>query len=274
MPARDSKAAAVGALIVALASTVDAHAIVMRHDRPDSRYRDLGETYRPYMVQLGLPGPDGVKRLYGGMGTMIAPRWVLTAGHTADRFAPGSAYPVDMADHEIWVMGRGYRIRAVHLHPGYDRGAADHDIALLELEAAPDGARFACLYDRADERNQEIINVGAGSPGNGLAGVGQPDGALRGGTALVDRATANTLVWRFREPGDARATDLHGISGPGDSGGPALIVRGGEVCVAGVSGRQRRQVGQAPGTYGVDEVYTRVSAHREWITSVIAAPEA
>ena len=34
-----------------------------------------------------------------GMGTLVAPTWVLTAGHTADLFAPGSAYPVDLANH-------------------------------------------------------------------------------------------------------------------------------------------------------------------------------
>ena len=263
----------VAASVAALMSAASAQAIIMRHDRPDSRYRDLGETYRPYIVQLGLPGPDGVKRLYGGMGTLVAPRWVLTAGHTADRFAPGSAHPVDLSSHEVWIMGRGYRLKAVHLHPRYVRGEVDYDIALLELETEPSSALIACLYDGADERDQEVTNVGAGVPGDGLSGVGTPDGALRGATALIDKVEDHILVWRFRLPADARATDLHGISGPGDSGGPAFIRRGDEVCVAGVSGSQRRPGGRPAGTYGVEEVYARVSSHRDWITSIISAAD-
>ena len=254
-----------------LVCAAGAQAIIMRHDRPDSRYRDLGETYRPFVVQLGLPGADGVRRLYGGMGTLVAPTWVLTAGHTADRFAPGSAYPIDLTSHEVWVMGRAYRLRSVHLHPDYVRGEADHDIALLELESAPSDARIACLYAGSDEQDQQVINVGAGTPGDGLSGVGTPDGALRGATTLVDRVEDNVLIWRFRAPDDPRATDLHGISGPGDSGGPALIIQGNEICVAGVSDSQRRRSWRAPGTYGVDEVYARVSSHRDWIISLIGS---
>ena len=259
------------AALAVLAPGPTAEAIIMRHDRAENRYRDLGEAYRPFIVQLGLPGQDGVKRLYGGMGVMIAPTWVLTAGHTADRFAPGSAYPVDKAKHEVWVMGRGHRIRTVHLHPGYRRGNVVHDIALLELEAPPDNARIACLYDGRDERDQEVVNVGAGAPGDGIGGVRAEDGALRAGTALVDRVEDHVLIWRFRAPDDPRATDLHGISGPGDSGGPALIVRDERVCVAGVSGSQRRR-GLAAGVYGVDEVYARVSAYRPWIASITGLP--
>lgn len=248
----------------------NAQAIIIRHDRPDARYRDLGEEYRPYLVQMGMPDGEGVKRLYGGMGTMIAPTWVLTAGHVADRFKPESTYPVDMSTHEVWVMGRAYRIKSVHLHPRYRRGDADYDIALVELATAPSNARIACLYSENDEQGQVVTNVGAGVRGNGLIGVGQPDGALRGGTATIDRAERTLLSWRFRGPEDAGVTDLEGISGPGDSGGPAMISKAGRPCVAGVSGSQRRKIGRAAGTYGVEEVYARVSVFRPWIEDVMA----
>lgn len=255
--------------VALLLGAFSAAPMIMRHDRAESRYRDLGETYRPYLVQLGLPDREGVPRLYGGMGTMIAPTWVLTAGHTADRFTAQSDYPVAPETHYVWIMGRGYRVKAVHLHPGYVRYDVDHDIALLELETAPVNARTACLYDQRNERGRQVVNVGAGTPGNGITGEGQPDGVVRGGTATVDRAEENVLIWRFRSPDDARVTDLEGISGTGDSGGPAFIVDDGQVCVAGVSGSQRRRGGRVPGAYGVEEVYTRVSTYRAWITGVI-----
>lgn len=250
-----------------------ASAIIMRHDRPDSSYRDLGETYRPYLVQLGLPDREGAPRLYGGMGTLVAPTWVLTAGHTADRLTSQSEYPVALSAHYVWIMGRGYRVKSVHLHPRYVRYNVNHDIALLELETAPTNARVACLYSKRDERGREIINVGAGAPGDGINGVGEPDGALRGGTAIVERAQENVLTWRFHAPGEEGATELHGISGPGDSGGPALLIDDGQVCVAGVSGSQRRSGSKAPGTYGVEEVYARVSTYRTWINGIVGAQQ-
>lgn len=258
--------------VALLLGAFSAAPIIMRHDRAESRYRDLGEVYRPYLVQLGLPDREGVPRLYGGMGTMIAPTWVLTAGHTADRFTAQSDHPVAMETHYVWVMGRGYRVKSVHLHPDYVRYKVDHDIALLELESAPVNARTACLYGKRDERGRQVVNVGAGTPGSGLTGEGQPDGVVRGGTATVDRAEDNILIWRFRAPGSAGVSDLEGISGSGDSGGPAFLVDDGQVCVAGVSGSQRRRGSRDPGTYGVDEVYARVSTYRDWITSVVGGP--
>lgn len=255
--------------VALLLGAFSASPIIMRHDREESRYRDLGESYRPYLVQLGLPDREGVPRLYGGMVTLIAPTWVVTAGHTADRFTAQSDYPVAMEGHHVWIMGRGYRVRSVHLHPSYVRHKADQDIALLELETAPVNARSACLYGKRDERGCQVINVGAGLPGNGLTGEGQPDGVVRGGTATVDRAEDNVLIWRFRTPGSAGVSDLEGISGAGDSGGPAFVVDDGQVCIAGVSGSQRRRGLRRQGTYGVDEVYARVSTYRDWITGVI-----
>ena len=89
------------------------------------------------------------------------------------------------------------------------------------------------------------------------------------GTATVDRVEDNILIWRFRAPGNAGVSDLEGISGAGDSGGPAFVVDDEQVCVAGVSGSQRRRGLRDAGTYGVDEVYARVSTYRDWITSII-----
>ena len=97
-----------------------------------------------------------------------------------------------------------------------------------------------------------------------------------GATVRVDGAQGNVLTWHFRAPGDPRTTPLEGISGPGDSGGPAFIRIGGRICIAGVSSAQRRDVvpGQenmhrGQGRYGVEEVYMRISQFRPWIEAAI-----
>ena len=86
----------------------------------------------------------------------------------------------------------------------------------------------------------------------------------------VDSTFDNFLIFRFDDPRShlGRALPLEGISGPGDSGGPALLPTPHGLRVAGISSAQR-DYGASEGTYNVDEYYVRISAVREWIDSVI-----
>jgi hypothetical protein len=70
---------------------------------------------------------------------------------------------------------------------------------------------------------------------------------------------------RFDEP--AKATPLEGISGFGDSGGPAFISRDGKYFVAGISSNNSG----VPGTcvYGSEDRYARVSAAATWIDEMM-----
>src|ERR1700761_8196115 len=105
---------------LAIPSAIPCAAIIMRHDVPEARYRDFGEKYRGYIVQLALPGskPGAQPNLYNGMGTLIAPHWVITAAHAADRFPPGSPDAIDLETHDVFINGKGYRIAKVFLYPG------------------------------------------------------------------------------------------------------------------------------------------------------------
>lgn len=263
-------------LVLATASPAQAGGIIMRDDVPDARYRDFGEQYRSYVVQLAVPGgkAGAAPLLFNGMGTMIAPRWVVTAAHAVDRFVPGPN-AVDLKTHAVFVNGRGHRIAKVFVHPdfrppGNGGGSAvlANDIALLQLEADVKDARVACLHDGQDELGKRAILAGTGIPGNGLKGPGKPDGALRGSTVTVDAVLPGTISWTFRGPKDPKATELEGISAPGDSGGPAFIERSGELCIAGISSTQDTKSGPE-GLYGVTEHYARVSSHLDWIRKVM-----
>lgn len=266
----------------AMVAGAPAQAIVMRHDVEDAKYRGLGERHRDVLVQLGLRAQDdGAPMLYNGMGTLIAEDWVVTAAHAAAHIQAHP--PAHGAPHFVFVRGRGYAVAEIVIHPGYDDQTQANDIALIRLARPVRDARPACLYEGDDEVGQIVHMAGAGYTGNGRTGAGDSaDGALRGATIRVGGEEGNVLTWRFRAPGERGVTRLEGISGPGDSGGPALIETAQGFCLAGVSSAQRVAIevdenGEehgGEGRYGVVEVYTRVSRFAGWMREVMARPPA
>ena len=67
---------------------------------------------------------------------------------------------------------------------------------------------------------------------------------------------------------------MEGISGPGDSGGPAFIFVAGKGYLAGISsGQSTRATKGKEGVYGVREYYVRVSSYVNWISTTIAQNE-
>ena len=253
-----------------------AHAIIMRHDTDRSGYVLLGDRYRETVAMLGLPAQsDGSPMLYSGMGTLIAPDWVLTAAHATDYILEQSKGRPQ--DRSVFVKGRGYRIARIVTHPAWNAESLANDIALIKLASPVREAKPACLFEGTTEAGQIATLAGSGYPGNGVDGPGVPDGALLGATVKVRDADGTRLRWKFHAPGDADVTPLEGISGPGDSGGPAYL--GASSCVAGVSSSQSYEIdpakpatGDLEGRYGAIETYTRVSAFLPWIRKVLATP--
>ena len=62
-------------------------------------------------------------------------------------------------------------------------------------------------------------------------------------------------------------TALEGVGAPGDSGGPAFIEADGRLFLAGVSSAS---MNGKPGTYGLVDVYTRISSYADWVERTIA----
>lgn len=233
-----------------LTVVVSAHpvtAIVTRHDRADERY-----------VELGAGFPAAASVLPDGSGVLIAPRWVLTAGHVARVVAPRSP--------RVELEGDEYEVARIFVHPQWREMA--HDIALLQLKKPVKGMPTARPYASDDEVGREVTFVGRGDNGTGSTGVTGADRKKRGATNVVDRADDNWIYFDF-DRGD-EATDLEGVSGPGDSGGPALVVIDGKLYTLGVSVFSDGQ----PGVYGVLEGYTRVSTHLDWIESIVSGKSA
>jgi hypothetical protein len=239
---------AAGAVGAALGVQV-AGAIVIRHDRDEAEYRELARRW-PAPCAMNLPG---------GEGTPIAPDWIATAAHVARHLKVGGA---------VTCSGSTTTIARLEIYPGGGEGR--DDLALVHLAAPLAASRPVRLYRGRDELGATVVFLGRGRFGTGLTGPMTGDGVLRAATNVVERVHERLLVFRFDAP--PAGTAMEGISGPGDSGGPALLEVGGEVLLAGISsGQDARAQGNREGVYGVLEYYTRVSSYVDWIDGIVLA---
>ena len=232
--------------------------IIMRHDVSD-------EVYLAFAAEL--PVTPAVIRYSSTdvAGTLIAPDWLLSAAHVAETIEPGKKL--------ISLSGDSLEVAEVVLHPGWIENGRPHDVALIRLRRALAGAVVAVIYEGRDEFGKEVIMIGNGDFGTGRTGPAGNDGRMRAATNRVDDATHDFLVWSFDDPGSdsVRATPLEGISGPGDSGGPAFVLVGDRYLLAGISsGQSTNATGGKEGLYGVTEYYSRVSTYADWIRSTVA----
>lgn len=242
----------VASLVLLFAAST--HAIVIRHDRDDARYRQLGADH-PAVFRVG-----------GAMGTLIAPQWIITAGHVAKNLSP-FARTIKIGDAEYNVVGREF-------HPAWKGRASETsiDIALLQLDRPVPDVKPVPPYPNEDEVGKSVLFVGCGMTGTGESGPTLDDFVTRGATNLVEEVRGGWMTFKFDAP--PGGTDLEGISGPGDSGGPAFIELDGTTYIAGVSSSNDDAGAAGPCRYGSHEYYPRVSTARPWIESTIQSGKA
>lgn len=250
-------------LFLAILFGTAAPAIVIRHDvepkaslASESRFPQLFALYR---TQAGHRDC---------IATLIARDWAVTAAHCTEDAAfiagvRGSGY-------EVEIDGSRRSIDRVVRHPPR-AGGTNVDLALLRL-AEPLEIDPLPIYRASDELGRTILLPGWGGSGNGLDGLSLEDGLFRIAENRIDAARDGWLIWGFDDPrsGLGRALALEGISGPGDSGGPALVTTPNGLAVAGI-GAAQRTFGRAEGLYGAEEYFVRLSEYGAWIDSVIAS---
>lgn len=271
-----------GLSLATLLYPVLGQAIIVRHDVADTAYQQLAQQERAtvsFMRPRAAPTPEtaatssaaanatavkATAMVVEGTGTLVRADWVLTAAHVAHYLKIGDT---------VTYQQRDYRIARIDIHPSWRPQQVNGDIALVQLQQPIADAEIAQLYRATDEQGKVLTLVGRGDVGDGLRGVVTGDAILRAAHNQVIASQTQWLQFRFDQGADALA--LEGISGPGDSGGPALLRQHGQLWVLGVSAWQDASATDwQEGKYGVIEHYSRVSHYHAWLSAILASASA
>ncbi|MFV0597215.1 S1 family peptidase [Shewanella sp.] len=241
-------------LLLAISST--ANAMIIRHDVADTEYQAAAQSDNSTVTFLGLYKGDEIVL---GTGSLIGKQWIVTAAHVANELRTGS---------KVQFKTHFYLIKEVIKHPLWKERHFPYDIALVQLASPIEDATLAKLNHASTETGKIAIFVGRGDYGNGLVGVVGADKQLRAAHNAVVGVQEQWLQFIFDR--DTNALPLEGISGPGDSGGPAYLVSADSVCLIGVSSWQNAEsTNWEEGKYGVIEHYSRISYFRDWIEQTL-----
>jgi hypothetical protein len=190
---------------------------------------------------------------YIGSATAISPNWVLTAGHNLDLNDNGSPDAGLSINFNLPGFG-SFAASSFYTCPGFTgfgNPSVQRDLGLLYLSTPlPEGVFFPSLQGVAQVGSQVAL-VGFGRSGYGNYGYTTSATLTdrRLGYNVVDSFTPDDLGggfpalfrYDFDSPdtfglaGGSLGNNLESIIGPGDSGGPLLLLDGSGYSIAGVN---------------------------------------
>ena len=260
---------ALALVLSAFGLTSSAHAIVGGQDAAPGEY--------PYVAHVTID------KAFGCTGTIVAPTWVVTAGHCSSITGVAAATPIGQPGQLIDVrydsvkahegQGRAASVKRVVVNPDYIfLNGSGYDVALLEL-TAPVAVSTPVKVAGAGEEALWKPGTLATIAGFGVteSGGDSPDVLQEAQVPIVDDATSADAYDSFENRTQIGAGFPQGgvDTCQGDSGGPLMVpVSGGFRLVGDTS------YGNGCAEPGYPGIYGRVAdtTLREWIRSV--APEA
>lgn len=213
----------------------------------------------PHCVALGFANGNSFSHCCTG--TLIGPNVIVSAAHCAEGgCAPSHVFFGVHSNKPSIPASQIYEVAHVIIKREYRTTQEGNDIALIILKKEVTGVTPCPVAVASEIRaNAELVLAGFGQTSNGSSGVlnfvkvaltnpSCSTGSAGGASCAsgLEFATINN---------DGRDTCY------GDSGGPAYVVRGNGLAVAGATSRGSRVCGSLG-------IYTRVDVHVPWIVSV------
>jgi hypothetical protein len=183
-------------------------------------------------------------------GTLISPRWILTAKHVVAKAKVGS----------FFLEGTNVPISRFVLHPLAD-------LALGELASEPKGYPLSSLWKGTNETNQPVWLVGYGQHGEFTGHPAELNPRFQGRYAARNRIEDFLFLegigecLRIRYDSGKRAVEHEGAVAPGDSGSPCFLEEAGQIYLVGVTH------GVRPPLEGF--FFVRIQPYLPWIQSVL-----
>lgn len=224
------------------------------------------------MINYRLLVPCGNKTCGVGCGgTLISKNYVLTAAHCIEtKDTSAVTLTAGMQTQSSFTEENTRQVRAVqsiHIHPRYNAISVANDIALLRVETPFEYTPYvqpACLPGTDPQPNDEVLIIGWGSEKLDDYMV---DTLKQAPTTVVGNCNRFWPQVNSRQQICVANTKTGDSACQGDSGGPILNQNNGQYVVSGVASYSHNCKTAGRGT--TPNVYTRVSAYKSWIESVV-----